>query len=175
MYSIVVAEGIKGEDGKLFTDSGSKDAFGHIKLEGAAKYVRYALETRMKSDPEMRSFMQASGMFVEGVLETPEIREVIPGHLVRSGATAAYDVSFGKEIGGAAVLLLLNGITGVTVYGVMDGEIRYLPTKEAIKQRYVNLEMVSFHEQMGICFGRKPAPYAPTFRNGAGEHVERFL
>jgi 6-phosphofructokinase 1 len=175
MYSIVVAEGIRGDGGKLFTDSDSTDAFGHIKLEGASKYIRKALERRMKADPEMKEFMKSSGMYVEGVLEIPEVREVIPGHLVRSGSTAAYDVSFGKEVGGASVILLMNGVTGVTVYGVMDGEIRYMPTKVAIKQRYVNLEMVAFHEQMGICFGRKPVPYKPAFKNNEGEYVERFL
>ncbi|MDR3279551.1 MAG: 6-phosphofructokinase [Synergistaceae bacterium] len=175
MYSIVVAEGIRGEGGKLFTESDSTDAFGHIKLEGAAKYVRRALEKRMKADPEMEAFMKASGMYVKGVLEIPEVRDVAPGHLVRSGSTAAYDVSFGKEVGGAAVILLMNGVTGVTVYGVVDGEIRYMPTKEAIRQRYVNLDMVAFHEQMGLCFGRKPVVYKPAFKNNEGEYVERFL
>ena len=175
MYSIVVAEGIKNEEGKLFTQSEGTDSFGHIKLEGAAKYIRYALEDRMKKDPEIAKFMKDCGMFVEGVLETPEIREVTPGHLVRSGSTAAYDVSFGKEIGGASVKLLMNGITGVTVCGVMDGEIRYMPTREAIKQRFVNLDLVSFYEQMDVCFGRKPVPYKPVFKDIRGTHVERFL
>jgi 6-phosphofructokinase 1 len=175
MYSIVVAEGIRNEDGKLFTESGGTDSFGHVKLEGAAKYVRHALESRMKGDPDIAKFMRDCGMFVEGVLETPEIREVTPGHLVRSGATAAYDVSFGKEIGGGAVALLMNGITGVTVYGVIDGEIRYMPTREAIKQRYVSLELVSFYEQMDVCFGREPMPFKPAFKDNGGACVERFL
>jgi 6-phosphofructokinase 1 len=175
MYSIVVAEGIKNEDGKLFTESGSTDSFGHVKLVGAAKYIRRALEVRMKNDLDIIKFMKDSGMYVEGVLESPEIRDVIPGHLVRSGSTAAYDVSFGKEIGGGAVMLLMNGITGVTVYGVVDGEVRYMPTREAIKQRYVNLDLVSFYEQMDICFGRRPVPFKPTFKDNGGAYVERFL
>lgn len=174
-YSIVVAEGIKGEDGSLFTEDGSKDAFGHIKLGGAAKYVRAALEGRMKKDPEIKEFMKVCGMYVDGVLEMPEIREVIPGHLVRSGSTAAYDVSFGKEVGAAAVMLLMRGISGVTVYQVMDGEIRYMPTKEAIVDRPVNLNMVAFYEQMDICFGRKQQPYEPTFKENTETYVERFL
>jgi 6-phosphofructokinase 1 len=119
--------------------------------------------------------MKASGMFVEGVLEIPEIREVVPGHLVRSGSTSSHDVSFGKEIGGGAVTLLMNGITGVTVYGVVDGEVRYMPTKRAIRQRYVNLDMVAFYEQMDICFGRGPERYNPVFRENRGDRVERFL
>jgi 6-phosphofructokinase 1 len=175
MYSIVVAEGIKNEGGDLFTEDGTKDAFGHIRLGGAAKYVRHALETRMKSDPEIKEFMKSCGMYVEGVLETPEIREVTPGHLVRSGSTGAYDVNFGKEIGAAAVMLLMQGISGVSVYCVMDGEIRYMPTSFAITNRPVNLKMVSFYEQMDICFGRKPVPYEPVCFENAGTSVERFL
>lgn len=175
MYSIVVAEGIKDAGGSYITEEGSKDAFGHAKLSGAAKYVRSVLESKMKKDVEIREFMKASGMFVEGILETPEIREVVPGHLVRSGSTNAYDVSFGKEIGAAAVNLLMNGITGVTVYQVSDGEIRYMPTKEAIKERHVNLDMISFYEQMDVCFGRKPQPYQPVFAENTGQKIERFL
>jgi 6-phosphofructokinase 1 len=175
MYSIVVAEGIKDENGNLFTGGDSKDSFGHLKLEGAAKYVRSALDSRARQDPDITEFMKASGMFVKGVLEIPEIREVIPGHLVRSGSTSAHDVSFGKEIGGGAVMLLINGITGVTIYGVIDGEVRYMPTKQAISQRYVNLDMVAFYEQMDICFGRKPERYNPVFRENRENKVERFL
>jgi hypothetical protein len=58
---------------------------------------------------------------------------------------------------------------------VTDGEIRYMPTKEAIKQRYVNLNLVSFYEQMDICFGRKPVLFSPVFRDNGGAYVERFL
>lgn len=174
-YSIVVAEGIKDCSGKLFTEDGSKDAFGHVKLGGAAKYVRATLEAKLKKDPEVKEFMKVSGMYVEGVLETPEIREVIPGHLVRSGSTGAYDVNFGKEIGAAAVDLLMNGISGVTVYQVTDGQIHYVSTKEAITQRPVDPEMISFYEVMDICFGRKPVPYTPVFIENKGEKITRFL
>lgn len=174
-YTIVVAEGITDEGGKLITEEGGTDAFGHIKLSGAAKYVRHSLESRMKADGEIKEFMKACGMYVQGVLETPEIREVSPGHLVRSGSTGAYDVNFGKEVGASAVMLLLAGISGVTVYQVMDGEIRYMPTKEAIVNRPVDTKMISFYEQMDICFGRKPVPYEPVFVPNEGAHVERFL
>ena len=174
-YTIVVAEGIKSAEGEHFTDDGSRDAFGHIKLSGASKYVRRELENRMKGDDEIREFMKASGMYVEGVLETPEIREVNPGHLVRSGSTAAYDVNFGKEVGAAAVMLLMQGITGVTVYQVVGDEIRYMPTKDAIKERPVSLDMISFYEQMDVCFGRKPVPYEPVFVPNDGSPIERFM
>lgn len=174
-YSIVVAEGIRDNNGSLLSEDNSRDAFGHIKLSGAAKYVRSTLEEKMKKDPEIREFMKASGMFVEGVLETPEIRDVIPGHLVRSGSTNAYDVNFGKEVGAGAVQLLMSGIFGVTVYQVNDGKIYYMPTKDAIKGRPVNLDMVSYYEVMDICFGRKPIPYTPIFIENQGEEIIRFM
>ena len=98
--------------------------------------------------------MQATGMFVEGLYEVPEVRSVIPGHLVRCGKTSAYDVNFGIEAGAAAVALLLRGIDGVTVAGVRGAEIRYMPTAVAIQQRYVDLAQVALHESLGTCFGR---------------------
>jgi 6-phosphofructokinase 1 len=173
-YVMVVAEGIRGEDGKFFSESGDgKDSFGHLKLTGAAKFIRKRLEDMMKDDPAIRQFMKVSGMFVPGVFEIPEVREVIPGHMVRSGATSAYDVNFGKEIGAAAVILLDEGISGVTVVAINDGKIRYIPTKDAIVQRFVDLAEVTFYEQMDVCFGRKPKPYVPVIEKYEG-HVERF-
>ena len=84
-YTIVVAEGVRGEDGQLFSDGGGKanDSFGHPKLAGAGKFVKETLEDMMKQDPEIRQFMKTSGMFVPGVFEIPEIREVTPSHIVR--------------------------------------------------------------------------------------------
>jgi 6-phosphofructokinase 1 len=107
-------------------------------------------------------------MYVPDVFTRPEVREVVPGHLVRSGSTFAYDVNFGKEAGAAAVLLLLQGLSGVTVLSVNGGEIRYISTKEAIRRREVDLRIVSFYEQMDICFGRVPVPCAPLFAEGPG-------
>lgn len=161
-YVIVVAEGVKDEKGEFFTD-GKADSFGHAKLTGAANYVRKQLETRFKADPQIKDFMKETGMFVPEIFESPEIREVIPGHIVRSGGSCAYDVNFGMEAGGAAVLLLNAGITGVTVVEVKSDVIRYMPTRDAIKQRYVPVEEVAFYEEMGICFGRIPQPYHPVF------------
>jgi 6-phosphofructokinase 1 len=165
-YVIVVAEGVRDENGELFSEGSGKDSFGHVKLAGAAKYIRSKLSSMMKDDPEIEKFMRKTGMYVKGSLEIPEVREVIPGHIVRSGNSTAYDVNFGKEAGGAAVYLLDEGITGVTVVDIRDGIIRYTPTKEAIQQRYVNLEQVKFYEQMGICFGREATPsrdFKPLF------------
>ena len=174
-YVMVVAEGVRDDEGKIFSEtSDGLDSFGHVRLAGAARHIRKRIESMMKDDPEIRQFMQVSGMFVPGVFETPEIREVVPGHIVRSGSTSAYDVNFGKEIGAAAVILLNEGIHGVTVAEVSDGRIRYLPTKDAIVQRFVNLDEVTFYEQMDICFGRKPQTYVPQIEQYEGE-IERFM
>jgi 6-phosphofructokinase 1 len=174
-YVMVVAEGVRGEDGKFFSEGGDEtDSFGHLKLAGAARFIRKQLEEMMKKDPEIRQFMKVSGMFVPGVFEIPEVREVIPGHMVRSGDTSAYDVSFGKEIGAAAVILLDEGFSGVTVVEVNDGKIRYIPTKEAIVPRFVDLDEVAFYEQMNISFGRKTQQYVPVIEQYEG-HVERFM
>ena len=104
----------------------------------------------------------------------PEIREVSLGHLVRAGDTSAYDVTFGKQAGGAAVLLIKNGITGVTVVGVEHEEITYIPTADAILQRYVDLNEIAFYESMGVCFGRKPEEYMPKFSLQVGM-IHRYL
>ncbi len=161
-YTIVVAEGVKDENGEVFCDKSQTDAFGHAKLTGAAKGIKSNLEAKMKEDPEIKEFMKKSGMFVEGIFEIPEVREVIPGHMVRSGESSAMDANFGKEAGSSAVLLLVNGITGVTFSHLTgDGQIRYMVTKDAIQQRHVHPEMVSFYENLGVCFGRKPQPANP--------------
>ena len=102
------------------------------------------------------------------------MREVAPTHLIRSGKSSAFDVNFGCEAGGAAVELIMNGILGVTVQGVIEGEIRYLATKKAIEQRHVSLDMVAFYEKQGYCFGRKPETYEPRFAENKGT-VERYL
>ena len=174
-YVMVVAEGVKGEDGKYFSDSGdSTDSFGHVRLAGAGRYIRTRLEGMMRKDPQILQFMKVSGMYVPGVFEIPEVREVIPGHIVRSGSTSAYDVNFGKEIGAAGVILLDEGVSGVSVVQVYNGRIRYMPTAEAIAQRYVSLDAVSFYEQMDICFGRAPQAYEPVLEEQKGD-IERHI
>ncbi|MDR2176297.1 MAG: 6-phosphofructokinase [Synergistaceae bacterium] len=173
-YVMVVAEGVRDDEGKVFSESGGTDSFGHAKLSGAARAVRGRIEHMMKNDPEIRQFMRVTGMFVPGVFETPEVREVIPGHMVRSGSTSAYDVNFGKEIGAAAVILLDEGVCGVTVVEVSGGKIRYIPTEQAIVQRSVDLNDVTFYEQMDICFGRAPRKYVPALEKYEGP-VERFM
>lgn len=174
-YSIVVAEGIRNLNGDFITDeSEGVDSFGHKKLAGAGKYVRKQLETRLKKDPDIEKFMKEEGMYVSGLYESPEVREVVPGHLVRSGTSSSFDVNFGKEAGAGAVMLLINSYSGVTVFNVHAGEIRYIPTKRAIEQRHVDLEMVSFYEELGVCFGREPVPFNPGFYEKKGI-VDRYL
>ncbi len=174
-YLIVVAEGIKdSRGGELIDESAGIDAFGHKKLAGAGKYVRQELTKRFKQDPSIKEFMKKVKMFVPGIYETPEVRHVQPGHLVRCGHSSAYDVNFGKEAGAAAILLLKEGICGVTVVGVNGTKIKYMNTQEAIKQRQVNLDTVALYEKMGICFGRKPAPIKPNFEE-IKTKIERYL
>lgn len=174
-YSIVAAEGMKNASGEeLVDESVGVDAFGHKKLAGAGRYVRQQIEKRLKGDSEIREFMKEQGMFVPELYEVPEVRDIKPGHIVRSGDTSAFDVNFGMEIGGGAVVLLLNGVTGVTVQDVKNGQIRYLPTKKAIKERKVDLEMVSFYENLGFCFGRKSHAAKLKFKENKGE-IERHL
>ncbi|MFH1384956.1 MAG: 6-phosphofructokinase [Candidatus Omnitrophota bacterium] len=173
-YTIVVAEGITDAEGKNITDDGvGVDAFGHKKLAGAGKYVCNVLTKRLKKDDEIKEFMKEQKLFVEGLYEVPEIRHVMPGHLVRCGAASAYDVNFGKEAGAGAVRLLAEGITGVTVVKVDGNHISYMDTHEAIKQRHVDLEHVALYEQLGVCFGRIPVDYKPDFIRVSGR-VDRI-
>jgi 6-phosphofructokinase 1 len=157
-YMIVVAEGIKDATGKEIVDENSApDAFGHKRLAGAGTYVSQQLSKRLKADPDVIQLMKKSGMYVKGINENPEVRAVTPSHLVRCGHSSAYDVNFGKEVGSGAFILLSQGIFGVTVAGISNGQVRYMETKEAIKQRHVDTNQVAIYEAQGICFGRQPA------------------
>jgi 6-phosphofructokinase 1 len=159
-YIIVVAEGITDASGQLLYDeSAGVDAFGHKKLAGAGRYVRQQLEKRLKDDPAVPAFMRHVGMYAPGVYEIPEVREVTPGHLVRSGQSSAFDVNFGQKAGAAAVLLLLQGKTGTTLVSVNGNQINYMPTSEAIKRREVDVDELALFESLGTCFGRKPKVY----------------
>ena len=174
-YTIVVAEGLRDAGGAVMTDaSAGVDAFGHGKLAGAGKYVRSELERRIVADPDTGAYMRATGQFVAGIYEAPEVRELMPSHLVRSGGSTAYDVNFGKQIGAGAVALLAAGISGVTVAGGDRGEVRYLATAAAIEQCHVAPETVAFYEALGVCFGREPvAPSLQMRELGAIE--QRYL
>lgn len=173
-YIIVAAEGIKNKDGSYFTDANATDSFGHQKLTGGASYIRKQMEAYMKNDPQWQELLKKEGIYVEGIYTTPEIREVPLGHLVRAGDTSSYDVTFGKQGGGGAVLLITNGISGVTVVGVEHDNVTYIPTEEAIKQRHVDINEVEFYEALGICFGREPEEFKPSFTKYEGE-IHRYM
>jgi len=159
-YIILVSEGLKNASGDLLYDeSAGVDAFGHRKLAGAGKYVRQQLEKRLKNDPAMKEFMIETGMYAPGVYELPEVREVTPGHLVRSGGSTAYDVNFGYRAGASAVLLLMSGKNGYTIVDVEGKKIGYMATTEAIKRREVDVAEIALFESLGTCFGRKPEKY----------------
>ena len=144
-----------------YDESAGVDAFGHKKLAGAGKYIRQQLEKRLKADPGVESFMKRTGMYVPGIYSIPEVREVTPGHLVRSGHSSAYDVNFGYKTGAGAVILLCQGKTGNTVTGVEGHKVLYMPTTEAIKRREVDIEELALFENLGTCFGRKPIEFKP--------------
>ncbi|MDQ7787743.1 MAG: 6-phosphofructokinase [Thermodesulfovibrionales bacterium] len=174
-YIIVVAEGLKQASGEmLYDESIPPDAFGHRKLTGAGKYVRQQLEKRLKSDPAVKDFMERTGMFAPGVYEVPEVREVTPGHLVRSGHSSAFDVNFGYKVGAAAVLLLKEGKFGVTVVEVEGNHIRYMPTEEAIMRREVDVREIAIFESLGTCFGRQPEKYEYELIEQRS-HIDRHL
>lgn len=174
-YIIVVAEGLKNASGEmLYDESAGVDAFGHKKLAGAGRYVRQQLEKRLKIDPAVPEFMKKTGMYAPGVYLIPEVREVTPGHLVRSGGSSAFDVNFGYKAGAAAVHLLLGGKTGNTVVNVSGQRVSYISTSEAIKRREVDVSEIALYESLGTCFGRKPQKFEPQFQEITGT-IERHL
>ncbi|MEW6068244.1 MAG: 6-phosphofructokinase [Nitrospirota bacterium] len=175
-YIIVVSEGIKTASGELLYDeSAGVDAFGHKKLAGAGRYVRQQLEKRLKNDPEVKEFMKKVGMYAPGVYEIPEVREVTPGHIVRSGHSSAFDVNFGEKAGAAAVILLAEGKNGNTIVNVTGNKIYYQPTAEIIKRREVDIEEVALFESLGTCFGRKPQEYKYELLLDTSKKIERYF
>ncbi len=174
-YIIVVAEGVKNKEGRYFADEiHASDSFGHQKLSGAAKYVRRQLEFFMKQDEEWKEILKKEGIFVDSIYMYPEIREIILGHLVRAGGTTSYDVTFGKQGGAGAVLLLNQNFSGVTVVGIEHEEVTYIPTKKAIEQRYVDINEIELYESLGVCFGREPVEYNPKFIKQKGL-IHRYM
>jgi 6-phosphofructokinase 1 len=161
-YTVVVAEGLKDASGReMYDDSAGLDTFGHKKLAGAGRYVEQELKKRLKADAEIKQFMEQQGMYVDGLFEVPEVRTIVPSHLVRSGTTSAYDANFGMVAGANAVVLLLRDFSGVTVTGFSNNTAWYMDIKDAIKQRLVDLGEVAIFEQLGFTFGRVRPEYEP--------------
>ena len=175
-YMILVAEGLKNANGEELVDETSPtDAFGHKRLAGAGKYICTELSKRFKKDPLIIEFMKEQKMFIPGLYEIPEVRSVSPGHLVRCGHSSVYDVNFGKEAGAGAVVLLQSGLSGYTIVDVHKGKIRYINAREAIKQRYVDLEMVAFYERLGVCFGRGTEETSVEHFEEKRRAIDRFM
>jgi len=161
-YIIVVSEYFHDERGGVLSDGSVKsDAFGHKKLGGSGRYIREELSQRVKADDGIRAAYRELGLFVETMNEVPEVREVVPGYLVRSGPTSALDANFGLDLGTGAVYLLLQGLSGVTVTGLKGGLVRYMWAKDAIRSRSVDERLVALYEASGVCFGRKPGEFRP--------------
>ncbi len=174
-YIIVVAEGLRDASGKEIVDESSGvDSFGHKKLAGAAKYVCQEVTKRFKADPDTEKFMKRNQLFVSDIYAIPEVRSVTPGHLVRCGRSSAYDANFGLEVGAGAVMLLKEGIGGVTVAGVRGNEVRYMSAGKAIAQRHVDLDQIGLFEQLGYFFGRKRGAYKPKCRE-IQDSPERYM
>ncbi|MBU0756033.1 MAG: 6-phosphofructokinase, partial [Planctomycetes bacterium] len=169
-YTVVVAEGLKNASGEpIYDEAAGVDTFGHKKLAGAGKYVEQELRKRLRADDEIKAFMHREGMFVEDLYMIPEVRTIVPSHLVRAGTTSAYDANFGMEAGANSVILLLKGESGVTVTGFFDNKVFYMDIKEAIKQRHVDLCDVALFEQLGFCFGRVRQEYEPVSEKQHGK------
>lgn len=172
---IVVAEGLRDASGNELVDMSSEpDSFGHRKLVGAGKYVCKQIEDRIKADPEIKEFMKRTGQFVEGVYEIPEVREIRPSHLVRCGFASAVDANFGLEVGAAAVELVSQGTTGVTVVSYRGGEIEYMDVKEAIVQRLVDPADVALYESLGVSFGRNAEKPSVKSKKVTGKPVRVY-
>jgi 6-phosphofructokinase 1 len=57
---------------------------------------------------------------------------------------------------------------------VDGGDISYVPTEEAIKQRHVDTSEIALFESMGVCFGRKPEKYEPSTDKHTGP-ITRYM
>ncbi len=180
-YLIITSEALKStqkdkvdERGYLVDKTKEPDAFGHYPLMGAGKMIESELKKRMKKDSRMKTFMKEVNMYVPNQYEIPEVRMIRPTHLVRCGDSSGYDVNFGKEAGAGAVMLLKQGVSGVTVTGIRNGVIEYMDTGKAIEQNTVDLSQVAVHEALGTCFARKPPQYDFSKKNKL-DSAKRYL
>jgi 6-phosphofructokinase 1 len=174
-YLVLVAEGLRDASGnELVDETAGVDAFGHKRLAGAGKYVSTQLEKRFKADSDTVKLFKETHLYVKGIYEGPEVRALAPGHLVRCGHSSVYDVNFGKEVGGSAVILLKNGMSGVSVIGIEEGVVKYAKTADVIKQRHVDANNVAYFESLGVCFGREPEKIEFQFEEHTGA-IKRFM
>lgn len=152
-YVIVVAEGLAESERK--PGSGC--------TTGAGAIIAERLKKMMKEDKEIAKLMKRERLYVPGANEAPEIRDVVPLYIARSGDTTALDTNFGLEIGAGAVYALRGGLSGVTILGINGKKVNYMKTTEAVKRRKVSKHRVALFEHMGFCFGRNMGAFEPTF------------
>lgn len=152
-YVIVVAEGLKTSE-KRPGDGGAT---------GAGQMIARRLEKMLRDDEEVKILMKKNRIYVPGVNEQPEIRDVIPLYIARSGNASSFDVNCGLQFGAGAVYALLQGHSGITILGVHKRTIRYMQTTEAIERRSISVKKLGLFESMGFCFGRPPKPFEPLF------------
>ncbi|MFQ5456123.1 MAG: 6-phosphofructokinase [Nitrospirota bacterium] len=109
---IVAAEGASAKDKKEVTvQSDKKDAFGHARLGGIAKYLSDEIEKRLGF----------------------ETRHVVLGHLQRGGSPTAYDRILGTRYGISAVELIREGKFG-KMLAFQCNKIVAIELEEGVKQ-----------------------------------------
>jgi 6-phosphofructokinase 1 len=166
---IVVAEGARDMQGRLLSESGERDAFGHVRLGGSSQWLAEALKERLARE---RGLLSASG-----------ISAVIASYLQRCGSPVAADRDMGLLLGRKAVEVLLRGKSGLVACPVLDGDVLraaalsvddVLPRDEegtiiprVVDGRLYDGENYCITESGAAYFerflGRIPAPYRPPY------------
>jgi 6-phosphofructokinase 1 len=105
-----------------------KDAFGHPSLTGISAIIKSRLE---KTD-ELKTFFKEKGMNFE-------VRDVVLGHLQRSGTPTAFDRVVGMRFGLKAMKCIEEGKFGLLM-SLQNSEIVTVPVSEGAKKKYVTEE-----------------------------------
>ncbi|NTV81201.1 MAG: hypothetical protein HGA24_07245 [Candidatus Aminicenantes bacterium] len=112
MFSIiVVAEGAKPKDASLITQTGEKDAFGHVRLGGIGNLIAREIEMRTAIDT----------------------RVTVLGHIQRGGSPTAFDRVLATRFGVAAIELVKEEKFGYMV-GLRGNRIVPVPFAEALAE-----------------------------------------
>jgi 6-phosphofructokinase 1 len=112
MFSIVVvAEGARPKDASLVTQTGEKDAFGHVRLGGIGNLIAREIEMRQAIDT----------------------RVTVLGHIQRGGSPTAFDRILATRFGIAAIDLVKQEKFGFMV-GLRGNRIVPVPFEEALAE-----------------------------------------
>ena len=112
MFSIVVvAEGARPKDASLITQTGEKDAFGHVRLGGVGNLIAREIEMRAAIDT----------------------RVTVLGHIQRGGSPTAFDRILATRFGIAAIDLVKQEKFGLMV-GLRGNRIVPVPFEEALAE-----------------------------------------